>query len=213
MDADPQLPATIGAALVTQPRQPDHPIHSLFTDRWSPRAFTGEAIDTPGLLTLLEAARWAPSSYNAQPWRFVYAQRETTGWQPIFDSLDEFNQGWAQRAAALVVFVSAEDATFPGSSEPAPNPNHAFDTGAAWVSLAFQATLSGWSTHGMAGFDADKLRAAIDLPRGYVIQAVVAIGRRGDEGVLPRELQARETPNNRRPLAQSATEGRFGREA
>ena len=194
---------------MSQTRSPDHPIHPLFTDRWSPRAYTGEAISTPELLSLLEAARWAPSAYNAQPWRFIYAQRDTPSWQPIFESLVEFNQGWAQRAAALVIFVSAEEATFPGRDKAAPNAWHAFDTGAAWASLAFQATLSGWAAHGMAGFDADKLRAAVELPEGYAIQAVAAIGRRGDKSVLPEGLQSREAPNERRPLAQSAAEGRF----
>lgn len=194
---------------MSQTRQPDHPIHPLFTDRWSPRAYTGEAIGTQELLSLLEAARWAPSAYNAQPWRFIYARRDTASWSPIFDSLVEFNQGWARQAAALVVFVSASEAVFPGRAEPAPNAWHAFDTGAAWASLAFQATLSGWSAHGMAGFDADRLRAAVDLPPGYAIQAVVAIGRQGDRSVLPEALQAREAPSGRRPLAQSATEGRF----
>ncbi|WP_445289321.1 nitroreductase family protein [Variovorax atrisoli] len=195
--------------MLSQTRQPGHPIHPLFTDRWSPRAYTGEAISTPELLTVLEAARWAPSAYNAQPWRFIYAQRDTAAWQPIFDALVEFNRGWAQRAAALVVVVSAKDATFPGQTEAAPNPWHAFDAGAAWASLAFQATLSGWSAHGMAGFDADALRAAVNLPQSYAIQTVVAIGRRADKGVLPEALQAREVPNDRRPLAQSAAEGHF----
>ncbi len=194
---------------MSQPRQPDHPIHPLFTDRWSPRAFTGEPISKSELLSLLEAARWAPSAYNAQPWRFIYAQRDTTQWKPIFDSLVDFNQGWAQRAAALVVLVSANDATFPGSAEAAPNPWHSFDAGAAWASLAFQATLSGWSAHGMAGFDADQLRQAVALPQGYSIETVVAIGRRGDKSVLPEGLQSRETPNERRSLVQSAAEGRF----
>lgn len=194
---------------MSQTRQPDHPIHQLFTDRWSPRAYTGEAISTPELLSLLEAARWAPSAYNAQPWRFIYAQRDTASWQPIFDSLVDFNQGWAQRAAALVVFVSAKEAMFAGRSEAVPNSWHAFDTGAAWASLAFQATLSGWSAHGMAGFDADRLRVSVDLPESYAIQAVVAIGRRADKSVLPDALQSREAPNERRPLVQSAAEGRF----
>lgn len=194
---------------MTQMRQPDHPIHPLFTDRWSPRAFTGESIPEPGLLSLLEAARWAPSAYNAQPWRFIYARRETASWQPLFDTLVEFNQGWAQRAAALVVIVSAKQAVFPGAKEPAPNASHSFDAGAAWASIAFQSTLSGWSAHGMAGFDADRLRQIAGIPEGYAIEAVVAIGKQGDKSVLTEGLQARETPNGRLPLTQLATEGSF----
>jgi len=194
---------------MTQARTPDHPIDTLFTDRWSPRAYTGEAIPEAALLSTLEAARWAPSAYNAQPWRFIYARRDTASWQPIFDTLVEFNQGWAQRAAALVVIVSARQAVFPGAAAAAPNAWHSFDSGAAWASIAFQATLSGWSAHGMAGFDADRLRKAAAIPEDYAIETVVAIGKRGDKGVLPEGLQAREMPNGRLPLAKLAAEGRF----
>ena len=195
---------------MSNPRQPAHPIDPLFTERWSPRAFTEEAITESQLMSLLEAARWAPSAYNIQPWRFVFARRGTDAWTPIFDSLVEFNRMWSQRAAALVVIVSAREALFPGKTEPVPNPSHAFDAGAAWASLAFQAQLSGWSAHAMAGFDADRLRTAIALPEGYAIDTVVAVGRKGDPAVLPEGVRARELPSDRRPLAESAFEGRFG---
>ncbi|MEO8388763.1 nitroreductase family protein [Polaromonas sp.] len=194
---------------MTEARKPDHPINTLFTDRWSPRAFTGEAIPEAALLSTLEAARWAPSAYNAQPWRFIYARRDTASWLPIFDTLVEFNQGWAQRAAALVVIVSAKQAVFPGAASAAPNSWHSFDSGAAWASIAFQATLSGWSAHGMAGFDADKLRQVAVIPDDYAIETVVAIGKRGDKGILSEGLQAREMPNGRLPLTKLAAEGRF----
>ncbi len=195
---------------MSAPRTPDHPIDPLFTNRWSPRAFAGTAIPEPALLSLLEAARWAPSAYNAQPWRFVYARRDTAAWAPIFGSLVEFNQGWAQHAAALVIVISAEQAVFPGAEAAAPNASHAFDAGAAWASLAFQATLSGWAAHAMAGFDAEALQSAIGLPEGYVIHAVVAIGRPGDKAALPEYLQAMEQPSGRKPLGALAAEGRFG---
>ncbi len=194
---------------MSNPRQPAYPIDPLFTDRWSPRAFSEEAIAGPALMSLLEAARWAPSAYNAQPWRFIYALRDTDAWQPIFDSLIEFNQMWTKRAAALVVIASARDAVFSGKTEASPNASHSFDAGAAWASLAFQATLSGWSAHAMAGFDADKLRTAIGLPEAYVIDTVVAVGRKGDPAVLPEGVRARELPSDRRPLAKTAFEGRF----
>ena len=194
---------------MTPARKPDHDIHTLFTDRWSPRAYTGEAMPDADLQKMLEAARWAPSAYNLQPWRFVYAHRDTASWQPIFDNLIEFNRGWAQRAAALVVLVSARAAVRPGATEATPNASHSFDTGAAWASLAFQATLLGWSAHGMAGFDGDGLRSALSIPEGYAIEAVIAIGKQGDKGVLPEGLQAREMPSGRLPLAQLASEGKF----
>jgi len=195
---------------MSNPRQPAHPIDPLFTERWSPRAFTEEAIAEPALMSLLEAARWAPSAYNVQPWRFIYARRDTAAWQPIFDSLVEFNQMWTKRAAALVVIASAREAVFPGKTEPVANASHAFDAGAAWASLAFQAQLSGWSAHAMAGFDAGKLRAAIGLPEVYALDTVVAVGRKGDPAVLPEGIRARELPSDRRPLTEMAFEGTFG---
>ena len=199
--------------VMTDMRQSEYPIDPLFTERWSPRAFSGESIAEDVLMTLLEAARWAPSSYNAQPWRFVYVRRETPGWKPVFDTLVEFNRSWAQRASALVVIVSAKEAVFPGSTESELNPWHSFDAGAAWASLAFQATLLGWAAHGMAGFDADQLRQAVQVPEGYAIEAVVAIGKRADKSVLPAELQSLEAPNGRLPLAQLVAEGTFRFEA
>lgn len=194
---------------MTQTRTPDHAIDALFTDRWSPRAFTGEAMPEAALLSMLEAARWAPSAYNAQPWRFVYARRDTASWQPIFDTLVEFNQGWAQRASALVVVLSAKQAVFPGATDAAPNQWHSFDAGAAWASIAFQATLSGWSAHGMAGFDTARLKQATSIPDSHAVETVIAIGKRGDKSVLPEGLQSREAPNGRLPLAQLAAEGYF----
>lgn len=161
------------------------------------------------LMSLLEVARWAPSAYNAQPWRFIYVRRETASWKPIFDTLVEFNQGWAQRAAALVVIASARQAVFPGANVAEPNLGHSFDSGAAWASIAFQATLSGWAAHGMAGFDSDRLRQAAAIPGTYSVETVVAIGKRGDKGVLPEGMQSREMPNDRLPLTRLAAEGRF----
>ena len=102
---------------MSQPRQSDHPIDPLFTRRWSPRAFTGEHISESTLLSLLEAARWAPSAFNAQPWRFIYGRSDTPSWQPIFDNLVEFNRGWAHRAAALIVVLSQKRYLAPGATE------------------------------------------------------------------------------------------------
>jgi nitroreductase len=190
-------------------RTTEHAIAPLFTDRWSSRAFSGERMDEATLLSLLEAARWAPSASNTQPWRFVYALADTAAWQPIFGSLMAFNQGWAAPAAALVVVLSKQTTVAPGKTEAGPAPWHAFDAGAAWASLAFQAHLSGWVTHAMGGFDADALRAALNVPADVSIHAVVAVGKRGDKASLPEPLQAREVPNGRLPLAQIATAGSY----
>ena len=194
---------------MTTTRQSDHPIHPQFVQRWSPRAFTGEPITQDTLFTVLEAARWAPSAFNAQPWRFVWVLRDTKAWPSIFDCLAPANQVWVQRASALVAIVSRTDAIFPGKDAPSPNRWHSFDSGAAWANLALQASLMDLAAHAMAGFDADRLRSAISVPDGHVVEAVVAIGKAGDKGVLPEALQARETPNGRLPLNQLASMGRF----
>lgn len=191
-------------------RRADHPIDPQFLERWSPRAFTGEAIDEATLLGFLEAARWAPSGSNAQPWRFLYARAGTPAWDPLFGTLAESNQVWAKRASALVLVLSAREWVPPGKSVAQPNGSHAFDAGAAWAYLAMQASLAGWHAHGMGGFDRDRARAALGVPANHDLHAVIAIGRRGDKSMLPEELQAREAPNQRLPLAAVAAEGRFG---
>jgi nitroreductase len=191
-------------------RTPAHAIDPQFINRWSPRAFTGETLPEETLLGFLEAARWAPSGYNAQPWRFIWGRAGTPAWTPIFDALLPFNQGWAQRASALVLVLSQEQWVAPGKTEAQPNVSHAFDTGAAWGHLALQASLAGWHAHGIGGFDHAKARAGLGVPAGYSPQAVIAIGKRGDKSVLPEALQAREAPNDRLPLSALAAEGRFG---
>ncbi|RDK05245.1 nitroreductase family protein [Cupriavidus lacunae] len=194
---------------MSQPRTSEHDIHPLFLQRWSPRAFTGEAIDEATLLRFFEAARWAPSGYNAQPWRFLYARRDTPEWQPVFAALSEYNQGWATRASALVVILSRKVWTPPGKTEPQAITTHSFDAGAAWANLALQVTLSGWHAHGIGGFDQDALRDALNVPQDYAIEAVAAIGKQGDKAQLPEALQAREYPNQRHPLRQLVSQGRF----
>jgi nitroreductase len=196
---------------MSQPTTRDtlHPINPLFTSRWSPRAFADDVIDEATLNTFFEAARWAPSGFNTQPWRFVFARRDTPAWAPIFETLSVYNQGWAARASALVVVLSRTVWLPPGKTELQPVTSHSFDTGAAWASLAFQATLSGWHTHGIGGFDKDALRANLKVPADHALEAVIAIGKLGDKSLLPEALQARETPNQRRPLAEIVAEGTF----
>ena len=189
------------------PRIPDHPIDQLFIDRWSPRSFSEETLPEPVLLTMLEAARWAPSASNHQPWRFAWGLRGDAGFEAIAGALVPFN-GWAKQAAALVVVASKTTRTASDGSE-VDNPSHAFDAGAAWMSLAMQAHLAGWAAHGMGGFDAAVAGKALGLPEGHVIHAVVAIGRTGDPASLPEALRAREVPSPRLPLNEMAAHGRF----
>jgi nitroreductase len=189
----------------TEYRTADYPIDSLFLDRWSPRAMTSEAITEEELFTLFEAARWAPSSYNNQPWRILYARRDTPQWPLFFDLLVEFNQSWVKNAAALVVFISKT--TFDHNGEPAAT--HSFDTGAAWGNLALQGSLKGLVVHGMQGFDYDKARTALNIPEGFKVEAMAVIGKPGRVEDLPEKLQQRETPSDRRKLNETVFEGPY----
>ncbi|HTO30749.1 MAG TPA: nitroreductase family protein [Pararhizobium sp.] len=190
-------------------RQADYPIEPNFLNRWSPRAFTAETISETELLTTLEAGRWAPSAFNSQPWRFVYALRETPEWDKIFPILVEFNQGWAKSASALVIMISKTHFVAPGSDEAKLSHSHSFDTGAAWGAIAHQAQLLGFQAHGMTGLHFDKATEILGLPDGYRVEAAAAIGRLGDKAQLPDYLQAREAPSPRRPLSELAFNGTF----
>ncbi len=186
----------------------EHPVDPQFTERWSPRSYTGEALPREQLMSLLEAARWAPSASNQQPWRFVWALAGTPAFDAIHAGLMAGNQGWAAQASALVVVLSVRSQVPAGQTEPKANPWASFDAGAAWMSLALQARALGWDTHAMGGFERSVLDAALQVPASMAIEAVVAIGRRGDPAALPEALRAREQPNARLPLAALAAEGR-----
>ena len=190
-------------------RHSDYPIDPMFLNRWSPRSFTGESISKEDLLTILEAAHWAPSSYNSQPWRFLFAHRDTTEWNKFLDLLVPLNRSWAQDAAALVVLVSDPLMQPPGADKPVPSHTHSLDAGTASGFLALQAYLMGWYAHGMVGFDMDRAFAELNVPAGNRVEAAYAIGRRGDPGKLPEMLRTREAPNARKPLAEVAFEGGF----
>lgn len=191
------------------PRVATHAVDPQFLERWSPRAFNGESIPEATLLGFIEAARWAPSAYNSQPWRFLYARRDSADWSRYLNLLIEFNRGWAQHASALLVIVSKTTFAPPGKSEEQAAPSHAFDTGAAWGFFALQAHLAGWHTHAMTGFDKELARSELKIPAGYEIHAMVAVGKRGDAASLPEPLQARETPSPRLALEAIAAEGDF----
>lgn len=193
-------------------RKAEHAVNPIFIDRWSPRAFTGEAISESELLTIIEAGRWAPSAYNVQPWRFIYARSGTPAWETLFSTLNPFNQSWAKRASALIVVVSANNTVAGGESKP--NLSHEFDTGAAWGFLALQTSLLGWHAHAMTGIDKELARASLGVPEGYTVEAAVAIGRRSDDkSFLAEALQSRESPSPRLPLKAIAAEGKFTFEA
>lgn len=187
-------------------RKPTYPINPLILNRWSPRAMAGEEVLDSELMSLFEAARWAPSSYNGQPWRFIYAKRNTESWNKLFELMVDFNKTWAKNAAALVVIISRKN--FEGN-EKKPSVTHQFDAGAAWENLALQAETQGLVTHGMQGFDYEKARTELGIPADYDILAMVAIGKPGKKEILPLEIQEREVPSDRKPLNEIIMEGSF----
>lgn len=186
----------------------DHPVDPLFIGRWSPRAFTGEAIDDADLLTAFEAARWAPSSLNAQPWRFVFARRGHARFDDFLDLLAERNRLWAHNAGALVFFLSDTEVAY--KDRVMPSPSHAFDTGAAWANFAHQLHLLGYATRAIGGFDRGRAPGVLGAPASFHVHAAVAVGRPGRAHTLPDSLREREGPSTRRPLSDLVFEGVFG---
>jgi len=186
-------------------RNSDRAIEPIFLQRWSPRALSGEPITDAEMLTLFEAARWAPSTYNEQEWRFLYARRDTPQWPLFFDLLMEGNRAWCQRAALLSVIVAHK--VFQRNGQP--NPVHVFDSGLAFENLALQGTAMGLVVHGMAGFDFAKARTALSVPEDYAVSAMFAVGRPGDPTHLPPEIRERESPSQRKPVREIICEGRF----
>lgn len=190
---------------IKKARKPNYPIHPLILNRWSPRAMTGEEINDKELMPLFEAARWAPSSYNNQHWRFLYAKRETPEWETFFNLMVPANQEWTKNASVLLVIVSKN--TFDSNGKTART--HSFDTGAAWMALALEGTHRGLVVHGMEGFNYDKAKKDLGIPDGYTVEAMAAIGKRGPKKVLTEKWQKSESPNSRRPLEEMIMKGKF----
>lgn len=186
-------------------RKADHPIHSLILNRWSPRAMTGEELKQEEILSLFEAARWAPSSYNNQPWRFLYAKKNTAHWPKFFDLLVDGNKQWCTNAALLGVIVSLKN--FERNQKP--SVTHSLDAGAAWENLALEGTSRGLVVHGMEGFDYGKARTALAVPENYEVLAMFAVGKKAPKTTLSPDLQKREAPAPRKKVEEFAFEGGF----
>ncbi|MES2344971.1 MAG: nitroreductase family protein [Chlamydiota bacterium] len=190
---------------IEQNRKPDYPINPLILNRWSPRSMTGEELSDEEIMPLFEAARFAPSSYNGQPWRFLYAKRNTPEWPLFFNLMVEFNQSWAKNASLLLLIISAKN--FEHNNKP--SQTHSFDTGAAWMSLALEASSRGLIAHGMEGFDYDLARKSLNVPDNYQVEAMAAIGKRALKETLPEDLQKKELPSPRKPTKEFIRMGKF----
>ena len=186
-------------------RKADFPIEPVLLDRWSPRAMSGEEISEEELMRLFEAAPWAPSSFNAQQWRALYARRSTEHWQTFFDLLVDANKAWAKNAAVLVVFIARK--FFDYNDEP--SVTHSYDAGAAWENFALQGFRQGLVVHGMEGFDYDRAKTELKIPDGFRVEAMAAVGKPGAKETLPEKLRAKESPNDRRKLTESICEGLY----
>ncbi len=192
-----------------KPAPADSQIHELIRERWSPRAFTAEPVPESAIDSLLEAARWAPSSSNEQPWNFILASRnrDPEGHARIVSVLVPFNQDWAAKAPVLAISVARLNSAHTGEA----NKWALYDTGQAVAQMAIQATAMGLSMHQMAGFDPTLARERLGIPEGYEPVTAIAIGYLGDPQELNPKLQAREAaPRTRRPSREWAFEGAWG---
>jgi nitroreductase len=180
-------------------------MHELIEKRWSPRAFSGQPVEKEKLTELFEAARWAASCFNEQPWRFIYAAREEEElFRKLFDSLVERNQQWVKTAPLLILTIARRDFSHNGK----PNRHAWHDVGLAMGNFILQATALGLFVHQMAGFSSEKARENLCVPAEYEPVAMVAVGYPGDSRQLPEELRAREgAPRTRKPLAEIVFHG------
>lgn len=185
----------------------NYPVHELIRRRWSPRAFDDRLVEPEKLLSLLEAARWAPSSYNYQPWSFIIATKDNPEeYNRLLGTLVEFNQGWAKTAPVLLIAVART------RNEDGKENRHAFhDVGLALENLVFQATDLGLAVHQIGGFDVEKARTVYQIPEGYEPATAVTIGYVGDPQDLPDGLKERElAPRSRKPLTEFVFTGQWG---
>ena len=191
-----------------EPAQTDHPVHDLIATRWSPYGFEDRAVSREDLLSLLEAARWAPSSYNEQPWAFIVATREDSQeFQRAVGCLVEGNQAWAQRAPVLLLCLISRNFTRNGK----PNAAAEHDLGLAAASLTLEATARGLSVHQMIGIVADKIRSEYQVPEGYDPLTAIAIGYAAKLDDVPAELRDRDRERRgRKPLSEFVFGGKFG---
>jgi len=178
--------------------------YCLYSSSVGRRAFSAAAVTEDQLMTLFEAARWAPSASNLQPWRFIYGLRGEPEFDTLLSLLIPFNEGWAKNAAALIFVTSVT--SFDGQRL---NTTNSFDAGAAWMSLALQAQSLGLVAHAMAGIDYDKAPLILNLPENLKVEAAIAVSYPGDPEGLSESLRKRETPSQRHPLSTTVFRGRF----
>lgn len=186
-------------------RTTDTGLDPVFLNRWSPRAFDRSDMPEADLATIIDAARFAPSASNFQPWRFLYARRGDENWERFLSWLVASNRSWAENASVLFYVLSESHAGGPER----PSHTHSFDAGAAWGMLAMQATMLGYHTHAMAGIHFSEIAAGLGVPAHFRVEAAIALGRIGDPAILTESQRARETPSGRKRREEIAYPGDF----
>lgn len=187
-------------------RVAEFPIDEQFLRRWSPRAMSGQALTQDELFRLLEAARWAPSSGNNQPWRFFYGLAGTPQFDLIFNLLVDANKAWCKQAGALLVVASRKV-----NDKGKPARTHSFDAGSAWMSFALQAQRQNLVAHGMEGFDYDRAHSELEMPDDFAVEMMIAVGQHGKVEDLPEKYRERETPSDRVPVASLVFAGKYAK--
>jgi nitroreductase len=187
-------------------RVAEYPCDKEFISRVSTRAFDeNKQIEHDTLMSCFEAARWAPSSYNNQPWRYCFAKKGSKTYQTIYNTLVEFNQMWCKNVQVLIVICSRKH--FSHNNQIAATSS--LDTGSSYMSFSLEAHKRGLATHAMEGFNKDKLRNVMNIPDMYNIEAILAVGYPGDISILPKEVQDKETPTARKALKEIVSEDHF----
>jgi len=163
-------------------------VHNLITDRWSPVAFDERELDYDQIHLLFEAAKWAPSARNAQPWRFIYARKDMPDYKVFLELMSEANQVWASTAPLLVLPLAQVISTYKNR----PNRLAFYETGMAVGNLLVQATAMGLFVHQIGGYDVERSKETLVIPERYEPMSMMAIGYKGDPSRLPKEVAARE---------------------
>jgi nitroreductase len=180
---------------VLKTRKPLKGVHPIFINRHSPRVFAKKKVTQKELLICLEAARWAPSNSNLQPWRCIVSRQGTPGFEKQYELLNEFNKKWTKNASYLITLISYQK-----DAKGKKNRNATSDTGAAWENFALQAADMDIVAHGMGGYSHARARKVLQIPDDYRVEFMIAVGRRTPLSEVPQEYIKGETPNTRRPL-------------
>lgn len=205
MTLNGEVQPEMGKGKIMNARIPEYEIMPEILARWSRRAMSDEPLERDDLMKLFEAARWAPSSYNGQPWRYIYAFRGSTAWAKMYDLLDDLNRQWCDKAGALIILVSRTQFELNEN----PDISFALNAGASWENLALQGTSMGLAVRGMQDFDYHKAVDSFSIPPVYKVQMMIAVGHPGDPSNLPDRLQEREGPTQRKAISEIAFENEF----